>query len=190
MIFFSLISSAFSSIFYGVIITVVIMAILYAVLKYINDGIVRSVPFFATGVVLAVLLIIQCSLMVGAIQAKGTVEAAQIYLRQMSEDYSGTVGAQDSQEIFDQVTERFPLIGTFIGYTDFSGYKISELPEVIAGTVNDYFTSFIWHRILWIIGFVFIGCLVPMLYDNRRDNSIQKLSRKTIKPSYKKYDDF
>ena len=167
MIFFSLISSAFSSIFYGVIITVVIMAILYAVLKYINDGIVRSVPFFATGVVLAVLLIIQCSLMVGAIQAKGTVEAAQIYLRQMSEDYSGTVGAQDSQEIFDQMTEQFPLIGTFIGNTDFSGYEISELPEVMTGAINDFFTSFIWHRVLWILGIVVVGCAMAIMFRQK-----------------------
>lgn len=165
------------------------MAILYAVLRSINDGIVRSVPFFVTGVILAVLLCIQCSLMVGAIQAKGTTEAVKIYLNQILEDYSGNVGVQDGQEIFDQVTNQFPIIGTFIGYTDFSGHEISELPEVITSTINDFFTSFIWHRVLWILGIMFISCLIPMLYD-RRNSKNKKLRGMASIRSYKNYDDF
>ena len=187
MIFFSLIGTAFSSIFYGVVITAVIMAVLYVILKSINDGIIHSVSFFATGVVLAILLVIQCSLMVGAIQAKGTTEAANIYLNQILEDYSGTVGAQDSQEVFDKVTEHFPLIGTFIGYTDFSGHVISELPDVITSTINDFFTSFIWHRVLWILVFILIGCLIPMLYDKR---SATTTKRTRTRYTHNKYDDF
>ena len=188
MMFFSLIGTAFSSIFYGVIITAAIMAILYVVLKSINDGIVRSIPFFATGVILAVLLVIQCTLMVGAIQAKGSIEAANIYLTQLLEGYSGTIGAQDSQEIFDKVTEQFPLFGTFIGYTDFSGHEISELPEVMTSTINDFFTSYIWHRVLWILGFILIGCFIPMLYDKR---SAKTTMRSRVRYSHhNKYDDF
>lgn len=142
------------------------MAILYVVLKSINDGIVRSIPFFATGVILAVLLIIQCTLMVGAIQAKGSVESANIYLTQLLEGYSGTIGAQDSQEIFDKVTEQFPLIETFIGYTDFSGYEISELPDVITNTIDGYFTSYIWHRLLWILGFIAVSIVIVIISQN------------------------
>ena len=164
------------------------MAILYAVLRSINDGIVHTMLFFTTGVILAILLIIQCSLMVGAIQAKGTTDAAQIYLSQILEDYSGTVGAQDSQEVFDKVTEQFPLIGTFIGYTDFSGHEISELPDVMTDTINEYFTSFIWHRVLWIMGFAVVGCLIPMLFDQR---STTPRKRTRVKHTYhNKYDDF
>lgn len=164
------------------------MAILYAVLKSINDGIVHTIPFFVTGVILAVLLTIQCSLLIGAIQAKDTTEAVHIYLNQILEDYSGTVGAQDSQEVFDKVTEQFPLIETYIGYTDFSGYKISELPDVITSTINDFFTSYIWHRVLWILGFILIGCFIPMLYDKR---SAKTTMRSRVRYSHhNKYDDF
>lgn len=189
MIFFALIETALSSIFYGVIISIVIMVILYAVLKSINDGIVHTVPFFATGVFLAVLLIIQCTLMVGAIQAKGTTEAACIYLNQILEDYSGTVGAQDSQEVFDKVAEQFPLIGTFIDYTDFSGHEISELPNVVANNINDFFTLYIWRRVLWIAGFVIIGCLIPMLFD-KRNVSRNRTNRMGTRSTYNHYDDF
>lgn len=188
MIFFSLISTAISSIFYGILITAVIMIILYAILKSINDGIVRSILFYATGVILAVLLVIQNSLIVGAMQAKDTTEAVYIYLNQILEDYSGTVCAQDSQEVFDKVTERFPLIATFIGYTDFSGHEISELPDVMTSTINDFFTSYILHRVLWILGFILIGCFIPMLYDKR---SAKATRRSRVRYSrHNKYDDF
>lgn len=167
MIFFSLISTAFSSIFYGVIVTAVVMAILYAVLKALGKGIVQSPVFYVTGVVLAILLITQFSLMIGAIQAKDATDAAELYMNQLLEDASGTVGANDSQRVMDAVTENFPIIGNFIDIADFSGHDVSNLAKSMHDSMNDYLNSYIWHRIWWILGIIVVACIIVTLFERR-----------------------
>lgn len=171
MIFFSLLTTAFSSIFYGVIVTAVVMAILYAVLKALSKGIVQTPVFFVTGVVLAVLLIVQFSLMIGAIQAKDAVDSAEIYLNQLVEDKFGTVSTQDSQQVMDDITEKFPIIGSFIDIADFSGHDISELPEVMHDTMIDYLSSYIWHRGWWILGIIVVACIIAICFEKKGYNT-------------------
>lgn len=168
MIFFSLLSTAASSIFYGIVVTAIILAILYAVLKSLSKGIVQSIPFYVTGVVLAILLIVQCSLMIGAIQAKDSVDSAEIYLNQLLEDKYGTISAQDSQKVMDAITENFPIIGNFIDIADFSGHDVSDLPEVMHETMTEFFSSYIWHRVWWILGFIAVACVIVIMFAPAR----------------------
>ena len=164
MVFFSLIATAFSSIFYGIIVTAVIMALLYIVLKIISKGIVQTPVFYITGVLLAILLLIQTSLMIGAIQAKGAADAAQLYLNQILENCEGVVNAQESQQVLDAVIEEVPIIGVFVDVADFSGQKVEELAEVMHDTIVDYLNSYIWHRIWWMLGIILVACFVVILY--------------------------
>lgn len=165
MTFYSLFTTAFSSIFYGVIVTVVIMALIYVLLKSLSKGIVQTPVFFVTGVVLAILLTIQFSLMIGAIQAKDAVDSAEIYLNQLLENAYGTVGAQDSQKILDAVTEEYPIIGSYIGVANFSGNDVTQLSEAMHETMISFLNSYIWHRVWWILGLISVGCLIAIIYD-------------------------
>lgn len=189
MIFFSLINTALSSIFYGVVVTAVITAILYVVLKSISPNIVKTPVFFVTGAVLSVLLIIQSSLMIGAIQAKGTVDSVEIYLSQLLENAHGMVGAQDSQEILDAVTEKFPIIGSYIDIANFAGHDVSYVATAMCETMKDYLSSYIWHRVLWIIGIIFVASFIVMLFDKRNSITYPQKTRGRI-ASRKNYDDF
>ena len=189
MIFFSLLTTAVSSVFYGIVVTAVIMAILYFILKSLSRDMVKTPVFYITGVVLAVLLIIQASLMIGAMQAKEAADSAEIYLSQLLENQSGTVGANDSQRILDAVTDEFPVIGTYIGVADFSGHDLSEMSESMHETMIDYLNAYILHRILWIICIIIVACLVVMLYD-KRSTTTGKTKRKVTMASRKNYDDF
>ncbi len=189
MIFFSLITTAFSSIFYGIIVTAVIMAIIYFVLKSISTGIVQTPVFHVTGVVLAVLLIIQLSLMIGAIQAKDAVDSAEIFLNQLLENTYGTVGARDSQKILDAVTEEYPIIGSYIGVANFSGNDVTNLAESMHETMISYLNSYIWNRVWWILGMIVVACLVVMMFD-KRSPTTGKPKHKASLASRKNYDDF
>lgn len=191
MTFFSLLTTAFSSVFYGIIVTAVIMAILYAVLKSLSKGIVQSVPFYVTGVVLAILLIVQCSLMIGAIQAKDAVDSAEIYLNQLLEDKYGTISAQDSQKVMDAITENFPIIGNFIDIADFSGHDISDLPEVMHDSMDSYLSSYIWHRVWWILGIIAVACIIAVCFE-KKDVMINTATArsKAGRVTHKKYNNF
>ena len=178
MTFFSLISTVFSSIFYGLIITIAVMAILYAVLRSFNEEMVCSIPFLVTGVILAGLLTVQFSLMVGAIQAKHLVTSVEIYLNQLLEDKYGIVDAQDSQKVMDAVTENFPVIGNFIDAADFTGHDISELPEVMHETMSIYLSSYIWHRVWWILCVVVVACIIVVLFENNNTGNHSRTRRR------------
>lgn len=170
MVFFSLFSTAFSSIFYGVIATAAIMAVLYVVLKSISKGIVNTPVFFITGAVLAILLVIQSSLMIGAVQAKDAVDSAKIYLDQLLESSYGTVGAQDSQKVLEAVTTEFPLLGTYFGFADFSGNDVSELSESMHETMTDYLNSYIWHRVWWMLGIIVAACVIVCMFEKNGEH--------------------
>lgn len=169
MTFFSLVSTAFSSIFYGFVVTAAVMALLYAVLKAISRGIVQTPVFYATGVVLVVLLLIQTSLMIGAIQARSVTYGAESYLNQLLEDSYGTVGAQDSQRILDKLTDEIPIIGTFVDTADFSGHDVEDLPAAMTQTIREYLTKYIWHRVWWTLAIIAVACVVVICFG-RRDN--------------------
>lgn len=189
MPFFSLLSTAFSCAIYGIIVTAAIIAILYVVLKSISRNIVHTPVFFITGIVLAILLLIQTSLMIGAIHAKEAADSAEIYLNQLLEDSYGTVGAKDSQRVLDIVTEEFPIIGTYFGVADFSGHDASDLSSSMHETMISYLNSYIWHRVWWILGIIIVSCIIVMLFDKRSPTTGRPI-KKTKLASRKNYDDF
>lgn len=163
MLILQLFHTAASYIFYGMLSTAAIMAILYFLLKEYNRNIVRTIPFFATGIALAAMLTIQSSLLIGAIQAKSTVDSAEIYLTQLTENEYGTISTNTSQAILDRVTEEFPLIGVYVDICDFGGNDISDLPTVMADTLRSYISTFIWHRVWWILGFIVTALAIVLL---------------------------
>jgi len=164
MVFFSLISTAISCIFYGILVTVAIMAGLYFILRAISRGIVQTPAFYITGVVLAILLLIQTTLMIGAIKAKDTADAAKQYVCEMVESYQGIVSADESQEVIAAVADEFPIISKFVDLTAFYGSNIAELPNTIHASVVGYLDSYIWHRIWWILGIIVVACGVVMIF--------------------------
>lgn len=179
MFFFSLFSTAISSVFYGIIATAVVMTILFALLKAISKGIVQTPAFFVTGIILAVLLIVQFSLLIGAVQAKDATDSAGIYLTQLLESQNGTVTAQNSQQIMDAVTDHFPVIGSYLNLADFSGYDVSELPDVMYSTMIEYLNSYIWHRVWWILGFIIVACFIVALFENNKTTD-RRVYRKRV----------
>lgn len=191
MIFFSLFSTAFSSVFYGIVVTVTVMALLYFALKSVSKGIVQTPIFFVTGIVLAVLLAIQSTLLIDALEAKDATDAAELYLNQLLEGSQGVISAKESQQVMDALTEKFPLIGVYANIADFSGNDWAELPRVIHDTLTSYLNSFIWHRVWWSLAIIALACLVVMLFDKRAlSSSTNKSVRKVRMVARKKYDDF
>ena len=189
MTFISLLTTTFTCILNGIIVTAAIMATLYFILKSISRNIVRTPIFFITGIVTSLLLIVQISLMIGAIQAKDAADTAEIYLTQKFENKSGRVGANDSQQILESVTETFPIIGVYIGVADFTGNDVSNLAEVMHESMISFLNTYIWHRVGWTLAIIIIACLIVMMFD-KRSPSTGKAKPKVRMTSSKNYDDF
>ena len=171
MIFFSLITTAISCVFYGILVTVVIMAALYFILRAIGREIVQTPAFYIAGVVLAILLLIQTSLAIGAIKAKETADAAKQYVCEMMESYQGIVNTDESHEVIDAVKDEFPLVDKFVDLTAFYGKNVADLPNTIHSNITDYLNTFIWHRVWWIMGIIIAACMVCVLIGKRNRTS-------------------
>mgnify|MGYP007122036451 CR=1 FL=1 len=179
MTFLSLLNTTFTCVLNGIIVTAAIMAALYLILKTFSHYIVRTPIFYITGLIVSLLLIVQISLMIGAIQAKGATDSAEIYLTQLLENKSGVVGANDSQYILDAVTKEYPIIGVYIGVANFSGHDVSELAESMHETMISFLNTYIWHRVWWILGILVVACIIVMLFDkpNAAGHRIASASR-------------
>ena len=183
MIFFSLISTAFSSIFYGLIATIAIIAIIYFALKAFNPGIVQTPVFYITGALLVILLLIQTSLMFGAMQAKDTADTAQQYISGLIENYQGIANAEESRQAIDAIADEFPIIGNFVDLTAFYGQEIADLPASIHATVTNYLNYYIWHRIWWMLGVIIVSCLTIILFSKPAPDSNYSRMRHSALPS-------
>ncbi len=160
MIILSLLSTAISSIFYGIIATAVVMVIYYVLFKALDSDVVRSKAFIAVSSVLSLLLIVQFSMLIGAAQAKGKVDSAEIYLQQITENKYGAIDANGSQALLDDVTNEFPLIGTYVGVCNFAGHTMDDIAGTMAETMRSYLNTFIWHRVWWILGFIVVAIIL------------------------------
>lgn len=191
-IFFSILSEGFTSLFYGIVITAFIMATLYFILSSLSKGTVRSIPFFVTGPILAFLLIVNMTLLVGAFTVKSETESMRLWLTQRLDGIDGTADLQSSQQVGDMLNEQFPLSGCFLNLFDMSGHPIEELPQVFYEVINDEMNSIIWSRLLWSFGFIVAAMLVALYFDKgegNRNNGKRRTKGVRTNPR-KNFDDF
>lgn len=167
MIFFELASSAFTAVLYGIVLTVFIVGLLYVILRQISRGIVESVGFYITGAVLTLMLIVQFTMMFGAIKAKGYVDMVEDNVSELIAGVNGAVTADESKEIIDELASENSLVGLFIDKVNVEGQEIAELPHVVANAYRDRINSWIWNRFWWILGSLVTAITIMILTRNR-----------------------
>ena len=193
-IFFSILSEGITCLFYGIVITAFIMATLYFILSTLSKGTVRSIPFFVTGPILALLLMVNMTLSVGAFTVKSETESMRLWLTQRLDGIHGTADLQSSQQVGDMLNEQFPLSGCFLNLFDMSGHPIEELPQVFYEVINEEMNSMIWNRLLWSLGFIVAAMLIALYFDKgegNRSNGKSKRGTKGVRTNpLKNFDDF
>lgn len=193
-IFFSILNEGITCLFYGIVITAFIMATLYFILSSLSKGTVRSIPFFITGPILALLLIVNMTLLVGAFTVKNETESMRLWLTQRLDGIHGTADLQSSQQVGDMLNEQFPLSGCFLNLFDMSGHPIEELPQVFYEVINKEMNSMIWSRLLWSFGFIVAAMLVALYFDkgegNRNKGKNKRVTKGVRTNTRKNFDDF
>lgn len=141
MTFFSLFSTATSSVLYGCLITIAIMALLYVVLRALNKGIVETLVFYITGAVMAILLIIQMSLMVGAMEAKSSADDAQEFVSQLIGTNLDSADEGEGQNVVDSVIGNY--LSSYIWHRVWWSLGIIAVGVIVAIITRKRQTSFI-----------------------------------------------
>lgn len=148
------------------------MSVLYFILKSLSKGIVKSIPFYITGVILAFLLICNFSIVVGASQVKQSTEAMEMTLHQLSEQVSGIVNASQSQEIFNFLVDEYPMLGSYLQVADFSGNHVADLALAMPEEVRKEMNDVIWSNLLWALVYIVVACVVVMIFDRGQGRKV------------------
>ena len=176
MIFFELFTTAFMCIFYGVLITSVLMTVVYFVLRQVNRGTVSTIPFFLVGVVLFVSLSFQQTLMVGAIKAKGYLNAVAEYVEEIADVKDGIVertSREVNSDYVQKIKKQFPEFSLFVDVDKFGeslndmGTTVTKMKENTSSSLNYY----ILRRIMWSLGFLVAAIVIVCLLDSGSSSS-------------------
>lgn len=185
-VFFSLLSESFSCFFYGAVLTAFIMATLFFLLKSLCNGVYRSVSFYITGVILAILLAVNTTVIMGAFSVKNQTEPMHLWLKQQLNGMDGFADIENSQMIGEMLNGRFPMLGCFFNLFDVSGYAISELPDVFFEMINSELNTIIINKILWCVGFIVAAVLVALYFAKDKKSDVRRKSgRRPISPRRK-----
>ena len=163
---------------YGILIAAVTMILLYFALQMISKSCVKTVPFYIAGIILAPLLVVQDTLIVAAFQAKGMVDALEIYVQQLIGEYNqSALDMKETQAILDQVVENFPLVGFFVNLTNAQVDNAQDLASSMAEGIRDYLNTYLWKRFGWCTAFIVLAVLITFLSDKKNKHTLQQSER-------------
>ena len=186
-LFFSLF---LSSIFYGIVLTAFIMATLFFLLKNLSNGVYRSVAFYITGVVLAILLTVNFTVIIGAFSVKGQTDAMHLWMTQQLNGIDGYADIENSQAIGERLNDQFPMLGCFFDLYNMSGHTMNQLPDVFYETINSELNSIILSKILWSVGFIIAAVLVALYFTKEDVTTKRKYSGRKKSTNRRNLDDF
>lgn len=143
------------------------MALLYVILMIIDNRKVRTPAFFITGVVLALLLIAQFSMLFGALEVKSTVDSVKELATLATENVDNAIDGVVADGHVDAVTDKYPIIGTYMDICG-SGVESTGLSALaFVEMVQDTIASYIWRRVGWIAAFTVVAFSIVLLVPGR-----------------------
>lgn len=98
-------------------------------------------------------------------EVEDKVDAVEVRIEQIMENFYGTLSATDSQQLLDRLNEEFPLMSLYVDTANFSGTNTLSIASSMKEALDDYLDSYIWHRVFWSIGMIFIACLIAICFD-------------------------
>ena len=91
----------------------------------------------------------------------------EIFLKQMTENLSGVVNTNKSQQVFSYLLEEYPLLGCYLQIADFSGNDVTELATVIPEVIRREMNSIIGSKLLWSLGYIVVACVLAVLFEKK-----------------------
>ena len=163
---------------YGILIAAVTMILLYFALQMVSKSCVKTLPFYIAGIVLAPLLVVQDTLIVVAFQAKGMIDAVEIYVQQLIGEYNqNAMSMQETQAVLEQVGRDFPLIGWFFNITNIQVDNAQNLANEMVELMHQHLNAFLWKRFGWCTVFIILAILITFLSDKKNKHKLNESTR-------------
>lgn len=185
MAFFEVISTMFGVLFYALLATMALMGLIFVLLRAIDKRRVGTIPFFIIGIFFAVFLVVQFTMMFGAMKARASVSDLEETVNVCTDVMQNGVAALsegmpegvslDPDEILSKVKEDYQNLEAYGAFLDL---KTEDLSAVADGSVDisenifqmafDRLSTYIWHRVWWIIGISLLSIIVVLLLPGKK----------------------
>lgn len=159
-----LLSYGFDIIAIALVLTIVTMALLYCLLMAIGKQYVSGIPFYASGVMLFLMLLYQNFLAIGAFYSKELIDdfhEKAVSMVQVAQ--SGISQVEDYQASIDEITSEFPLLVPFINTANENVVNMQEWVETTTDGLHSTIKWFILRRIIWSSVFILLAMACAIL---------------------------
>jgi small-conductance mechanosensitive channel len=148
------------SVVWGVLIALVMMALfIFIVRGWWKDAMFTPVTYVLGGV-LTLLLMFQCTMMVGALKIIDMTDYYEEIMQHAVETSYSYLDREATHEETDRVVKELvaqvPLLQHYIGSGWSEGITLRDVPHAMADELRAYMRSYIVRRLLWSLGFVVV----------------------------------
>ena len=188
MILFDILRYSFSSMIWGILIAVACMALFVFLIKGWYKDATFSPISYAVGATLFLFLSFQCILVVGSLKIISMTDEYEQRITSIVESAyspSDMVSMPQASDVIDTIIDEFPILEYYIGGGEFSGFTAEQLPHAMADELRSFMRWYIFRRILWCLGFVFVGAICVIKSMSKTKNKKTANLHRTVV-----YDDF
>lgn len=163
MLILHLITTAITTVFYGIIATVALMLLLFIIMRLIKSTVGKNILFYPVGLLLAILLVVQFTMLFGAREAMAVVDDMETGVIMAKDGLENTAASVVPQQYLDELTDQYPIIGLYAEGIEVAGNTAGITVNAIAGTIREELSSYIWRRVWWIFGSALVACLIALM---------------------------
>lgn len=191
-ILFNIMSYSVGNLFLGILLTVIGIALMFFLIQSWFSNSTFTPISYITGVILFFLLSFQAILLCGAITIKSYCNDVEVtindWVKNIPDDKQLT--KESSQQILNQITEDWPLVGLFIGGADFTGHTPVDIAQSMTEKIHSFMNKFILHRIGWSLLFVVSAAFIVIkTMEQTSQRQCYKSKRSTRQSKRRHYDD-
>ena len=164
-----------SSVIWGVLIALVMMMLFVLIVRGWWKDAVFTPATYILGGLLALLLMFQCTMIVGALKVINMTDEYETVMQNVVDtSYSmldRVATPEETDAVVGQLIGQVPLLQHYISGAWSEGTTLRELPRVLGDELRSVMRSYVVRRLLWCLGFVIV--LGVLSYKTIRRRSYQ-----------------
>ncbi len=168
----NILSFSLGSLFLGILLTLLGIVLMFVLIRsWWRDSTFTPMSFLVAGI-LFFFLSFQAILLCSAVTIKSYCSDIEEAVNEMVAGLPNYAEVpQDKTDlILDEVIERWPLIGYYIGSYESWGYTPMNYTKAMSDEVHHFMNMYILRRLAWALGFIIVGAILVIKTISRQYN--------------------
>ncbi|MCM1108352.1 MAG: hypothetical protein NC388_04755 [Clostridium sp.] len=175
----NILAYSIGSLLLGIVLTIAGIALMFVLIRsWWRDSTFTPMSFLVGGI-LFFFLSYQAILLCGAVTIKSYCSDFEVAVDEMVSPLPGFVEVPQgmTDHILDEVIERWPLIGYYVGSYESWGHTSTDYAKAMSDESHRFMNWYILRRIAWSLAFIIIGAMLVIKTISRKYNSGRRPER-------------